>query len=127
MIQQTEGNVRFERSESPRFEETAALGEAIWTTGDPFKKELRELLIELLSVVTWEEALARAVGEILDGHWSRPFVEPSQLSEGPELWPAQRQGISQAMWASSMAKICAFETALRICVSRLDLLSRPCE
>ena len=98
MMQQTEGNVRFERSESPRFEETAALGEAIWTTGDPFKKELRELLIELLSVVTWEEALARAVAEILEGRWSRPFVEPSQLSEGPELWPAQRQGVGQAMW-----------------------------
>ena len=95
---QMEGNVRIEQGESPRFEEACALGEAIWELGEDHKVQLRALIERLLKVVGWKEALARAASEVLEGEWSKRFIEPEAASRGHALWPAQIQGIGQAMW-----------------------------
>jgi hypothetical protein len=95
---QVEGNVRIEENECPRFEEACALGEAIWELGEDHKAQLRALIEHLLKVVGWKEALARAASELLEGDWSKRFIEPQKTSWGRALWPAQIQGIGQAMW-----------------------------
>lgn len=100
MKSQVEGNVRFRTGDALRFEEAVQLAESIWTLGENYKSELEKLLSQLLSVVSWEDALGRAVAEILEGKWSTLLDRGGggAISEEPELWPSQRSGASQAMW-----------------------------
>lgn len=56
------------------------------------------MLRQLLRAVDWEEALARACAEILDGLWARRYTLADPLDRAPKLWPAQAQGVAQAMW-----------------------------
>lgn len=96
LSQQHEGNVRLTQGESPWFGEARQLAEAIWVTGQDYRQGLIDLLRELLSVVTWEEALARACGELLEGLSARHQATVT-IGE-PPLWPSQEQGIAQALW-----------------------------
>jgi SNF2-related domain/Helicase conserved C-terminal domain len=98
MLTQVEGNVRFEAEDQPRFGEAVRLAESIWTLGENFKRELEKLLTQLLSVVSWEDALGRATAEILEGRWARGWERGHASSEVAELWPSQRSGMAQAMW-----------------------------
>lgn len=96
---QLEANRRHEVwGERAAFDEATSLAEQIWTLGRDYKSELLTLLRAMLRVVSWEEALARACAEILDGRWARRYTLADPLDDGPALWPAQRQGLAQAMW-----------------------------
>ena len=53
-----------------------------------------DLLEGLLSKVGWQEALARACAEILEGDWAPTVSGGSDAS----LWPSQEQGIAQSLW-----------------------------
>lgn len=92
-----EANARFERAgEGERYSEAVALAENLWNEGRDFTEGLRNLLGQLLRQVSWQEALARACAELLDGDWA-----PKKLLEAPDrrpLWPSQEQGIAQALW-----------------------------
>ena len=55
-----------------------------------------ELLKALLQVVTWPEALARTIAEILNG--DALFEAGGLLANAPKLWPHQRQGVAQALY-----------------------------
>jgi hypothetical protein len=95
---QVEANARFERADDPkRYEDLARVGENFWAVAQPWNDEFRLLLEQLLSVVSWQEALARACGELLEGDWAARYLTGLSSSEG-ELWPSQRIGIAQAMW-----------------------------
>jgi hypothetical protein len=99
MRMQLEANRRHEvLGEPDAFHEASRLAEQIWAQGRDYKAQLVALLQTLLSAVTWEEALARACAEILDGRWARRYTLADPLDGGPTLWPAQRQGVAQAMW-----------------------------
>ena len=100
MRTQIEANVRFLATEKRRFEEATALAESIWARGENFETELVKLLSDLLSVVSWKEALGRAAAEILEGKWASSTAPygGSGLTEETRLWPSQRSGIAQAMW-----------------------------
>src|SRR5688572_22413072 len=67
---QIEANTRFTRAEERRFEEATQLAEHIWEGGRQFTADLLDLLGLLLHRVSWEEALARACGEVLEGSWA---------------------------------------------------------
>ena len=92
-----EANARFERSaDDGRYSEAVALAENLWNEGRDFTRGLQRLLEQLLRKVTWQEALARACAELLDGDWA-----PKNLLEASDrrpLWPSQEQGIAQALW-----------------------------
>lgn len=95
---QVEANARFDRTDDPaRYAELARIGDNLWEVGQDWTDPFRELLEHLLQVVPWQEALARAAAELLEGEWAREYL--AGLGEGlAELWPSQRVGIAQAMW-----------------------------
>lgn len=96
---QIEGNVRFiQKKESKRFYEACDLAENIWELGKDYNEQLIKLLEQLLSKVSWQEALARACTELLEGEWAKRYKPTSYLSNEPQLWPSQEKGIAQAIW-----------------------------
>ena len=98
LVEHIEANVRFAAADEPdRFEEAAAFADRVWEQGQEYTEGLIALLRQLLSAVTWQEALGRACAELLEGKWARGY-QPVLLGDGPPLWPSQEQGLVQAMW-----------------------------
>jgi len=96
MKSQIESNVRFTRDKDiKRFQEARQVGENYWNAGTDYSKELAALLYDLLRVVPWPEAIARAVVLMLDGDWARSMINRT-ISE-VDLWPSQKQGLAQAL------------------------------
>lgn len=99
---QLEANARFENAgntnEKKRFRETVQIAEEIWKLGRDYNAELIELLEQLLEVVGWRDAIIRAGLELLEGQWAGRYLRDRHLSEDARLWPAQRQGIAQALY-----------------------------
>jgi hypothetical protein len=46
----------------------------MWEVGTNYGQDLLELLRTLLQSVTWQEALARACAEVLEGTWANKYV-----------------------------------------------------
>ncbi|NEQ40013.1 MAG: DEAD/DEAH box helicase family protein [Okeania sp. SIO3I5] len=99
-VSQIEANVRFEniKKESQRFQGAEVLSEKIWELGKDYKDELIKLLKQLLNKVSWQEALARACVELLEGEWAKQYQITSYFGDENPLWPSQIQGIAQAIW-----------------------------
>lgn len=97
MARQLEANARFEKADEPtRYGELVTVADNYWLRGLPWQDDFRELLERLLQVVDWQEALARACAELLEGDWAGPAT--AHQEDRAELWPSQRAGIAQAMW-----------------------------
>jgi len=95
---QLEANARFERSDDgKRYQELVQVAENYWVLGVDFQAQLIALLKRLLRPVTWEEALARACAELLEGEWAEAYLREDYLGEAGSLWPSQKQGIAQAL------------------------------
>jgi superfamily II DNA or RNA helicase len=95
---QVEANVRLTSSDGARFGEARGLAEAVWATGEDFRDGLIALLEQLLRPVSWQEALARACAELLEGSWAARYRDVSGIEELDQLWPSQEQGIAHALW-----------------------------
>ena len=96
MAHQLEANARFDRDTDPtRFRELTTIGNNLWSKGIPWDDEFRRLLLDLLQVVSWQEALARACAELLEGDWVGNLLPNAELAR---LWPSQTSGIAQALW-----------------------------
>ncbi|MGY6588385.1 MAG: SNF2-related protein [Wenzhouxiangella sp.] len=99
---QLEANARFQqtggREEKKRYRETVQIAEQIWTLGRDFNGRLIELLEALLKLADWRDALIRASLELLEGDWAGRYLRDRHLGEEAQLWPAQRQGIAQALY-----------------------------
>jgi hypothetical protein len=98
LTRQLEANVRFTPKDKERFSEAVAIAENYWKAGAPYDQALLALLEKLLRVVTWEEALARASAELLEGDWVRDYLKGQRYMGDLPLWPSQEQGIAEAMW-----------------------------
>ena len=98
LTRQIEANVRLTPKEKGRFSEASAIAENLWQAGQPYNDELLKLLGELLRVVGWQEALARASAELLEGDWVREYLKAQMFVGDLPLWPSQEQGIAEAMW-----------------------------
>ena len=94
---QHETNVRFAPEHAPFFDGAHQLAERLWEVGADYSQDLLELLRTLLQSVTWQEALARACAEVLEGAWANKYVG-TPGGDAPPFWPSQRQGIAQALW-----------------------------
>ncbi len=96
---QAEANARF-APDDERYHEARELAEGLWDLGIDYREGLLALLDQLVRAVTWQEALARAAAEVLEGAWARRYVPADEIDIlEPPLWPHQLQGISQAIWA----------------------------
>ena len=95
---QLEANVRFTAKEKRRFASATSLAINYWEKGVDYNDQLIALLEQLLRVVSWQEALARACAEVLEGDWAKRYLETQLLPGDSALWPSQKQGIAQALW-----------------------------
>jgi hypothetical protein len=99
---QFEANARFEAgggaAEARRYRETAGLAGQIWDLGVDYNDELAGLLEQLLDVVGWQDALARAATELLAGEWADRFLAGRYLADDADLWPSQKLGIAHALY-----------------------------
>jgi len=95
---QLEANVRFTVREKKRYANACSLANNYWEMGTDYNERLISLLEQLLQVVSWQEALARACAEVLEGDWAKRYLEIQILPGDLPLWPSQKQGIAQALW-----------------------------
>ena len=99
---QMEANVRFTAAKDRiRYTELKQIAENIWAMGQDYRDDLIALLEQLLRVVSWQEALARACAELLEGEWAERYLSDDYLAGAANLWPSQRQGIAQALYVLS--------------------------
>lgn len=99
---QLEANARFTVDrQAGQFKGLKTIAENYWAMGRDYSEELLALLQQLLQVVPWREALARACVELLEGTWAVGYLKSSGFSAENALWPAQRQGIAQALYVLS--------------------------
>lgn len=103
MISQLEANARFQKigTESKRYAELYQIAENYWSLGKDYTEELITLLQRLIKAVSWQEALARASAELLEGDWAEQYLHEDYLGDAGKLWPSQKQGIAQALYVLS--------------------------
>lgn len=102
MRSQLEANARFSLTkDSKRYRELKQIAENYWELGRDYNDQLIALLERLLRLVPWREALARASAELLEGEWAQAYLRGDYLPDEASLWPAQRQGIAQALYILS--------------------------
>lgn len=97
MEKQAEINVRYEKGD-PEYEDLSGIAEHYLTKGNDYNEDLLALLRKLLQRVDWEEALARAVAELLEGGWVEKYFKDLHPGQEFNLWPTQRQAIGQALF-----------------------------
>jgi superfamily II DNA or RNA helicase len=93
---QRELNSRFSDEELRRFESTKAFIDGCIQQSEDYKKELLELIDQLIRKTTWKEALACACWDLLEGNESDQVLRNLRLNESG-LWPHQIQAISQGV------------------------------
>jgi superfamily II DNA or RNA helicase len=100
-IFQTEANIRVKLSSSAAaddmYRDIKRIGEYYYSQGSDYNDQLIELLKKLFKDANWEEALARAIAEILESKWMRDYPVLFQALMSQELWPSQKIGIARAM------------------------------
>lgn len=100
-ISQTEANIRVEISSSKKereqYSDIKRIGEYYYEVADDYNDHLIELFSKLFKNATWEEALARAIAEILESKWMQDYPVLYQALITHNLWPSQKMGIARAM------------------------------
>ncbi len=94
---QKEANCRFS-CKDPRYEELKLIVENYLKESTDYQQEILKLLEHLLRYTTWQEALAWAVLEILEGEWLDHYEGLNKLLTNLDLWPSQRLAVAQALW-----------------------------
>ena len=95
--QQREANVRFEAG-SDRYDEAARIARHYREGAEKCTGRIAGLIEDLLKPVRWEEALARAAAEVLEGDWTDRYPEAFRLLQEENLWPHQERAIAQGLW-----------------------------
>lgn len=100
-IFQTEANIRIQPAlsdtEKQQYKDTKRIAEYYFDIASDYNEGLIELFTKLLKDATWEEALARAIAEILESKWMKDYPALYQALITHNLWPSQKIGIARAM------------------------------
>ncbi len=98
---QEEANIRINKNssltEKKQYEAIKLISESYYEDSISYNDKMKELLMELIKEVTWEEAIARAIAEILEGNWLNDYKAILTKLEQTKLWPTQWKGITQAV------------------------------
>lgn len=94
---QAEVNVRYGKGNA-EYDELKGIAEYYLSQSKAFNDKMLELLNRLLQFVDWDEALARAVAELLEGDWVEKYFKDLHPGQEFTLWPTQRQAIGQALY-----------------------------
>ena len=103
LTKQLEADLRIGKNTNNSFEKQlydyiSKIARNYYEAREDYKEEIVDLLEKLLKVTKWEEALARAISELLEGKW---FTELSQLYsqiENIKLWPFQERNLAEALY-----------------------------
>lgn len=94
---QREFNVRFSKEEDvSRYRGTFSFIDGCFKQSEDYKLELLELLDRLIRKTSWQEALACACWDMLDGLDSDKFLKQFNLDQ-TNLWPHQKKAIAQGL------------------------------
>ena len=94
---QREFNVRFSKTEDiSRYTGTFSFIEGCFKQSEDYKSELLDLLDKLIRKTSWQEALACACWDMLDGLDSDKFLKQFNLDQ-TNLWPHQKKAIAQGL------------------------------
>jgi hypothetical protein len=74
------------------------VAEAYWEMGNPSSQWFLGLLEQLLQVVSWREALARSISEVVYSSWMKDYPRLLERVSRMRLWPSQRSAIGQALY-----------------------------
>lgn len=98
---QTEANIRvrpaLSGTEKSQYDDIKSIAEYYYGIAQDYNQGLIDLFTKLLKDATWEEALARAIAEILESKWMKDFPVLYQALITHNLWPSQKMGIARAM------------------------------
>lgn len=98
---QEEANIRVNKNglaeESNQYAAIKLIAESYYDEATPYDEKMKALLEALIKDVTWQEALARAIAEVLEGHWMDDYKSILMRLEQIKLWPSQWKGIAQAI------------------------------
>jgi len=97
MKYQAEINARYEKG-NHEYNDIKDIAEYYLLKSDDYNEDLLGLLRKLLQLVDWEEALARAIAELLEGDWVEKYFKDLHPGENMSLWLTQRQAIGQALY-----------------------------
>lgn len=101
LVVQSEANIRVKRSESPaEYEAFRSIAHHYYDKAQDANEFILDLLQKLIRLVTWREALARAIGELLEGDAIRHDPRLAELFQNldPPLWRVQEEAIGQALY-----------------------------
>ncbi|KJS07120.1 MAG: hypothetical protein VR77_02150 [Flavobacteriales bacterium BRH_c54] len=97
LLKQTEANYRvLEEENESVHQDIKLIAENYFKKATPYR-ELIGLLENLIQPVSWQEALARAIAEVIEGGWLSDFGALSSKLENVKLWPTQKRGLAQAI------------------------------
>lgn len=97
---QDEANLRVckeKEDEREQYDGIKLIAESYWEDSADYKQRIIGLLENLIQQVSWEEALARAIAEMLEGEWLTSYREILEKLQDAKLWPTQWKGLAQAM------------------------------
>ncbi len=97
MKYQAEINARYEKG-NHEYNDIKDIAEYYLYKSADYNDDLLGLLNKLLQLVDWEEALARAIAELLEGDWVEKYFKDLHPGENMSLWLTQRQAIGQALY-----------------------------
>jgi len=100
---QMEANIRVNNNltnefEKKQYENISLIANNFYNSGKDYKDKILELLANLLKITTWQEALARAITELIDRNWFKDFPELYTKLNSLKLWPSQRLAIGEALY-----------------------------
>jgi superfamily II DNA or RNA helicase len=100
-VLQTEANIRIQisssKTEEKQYSDIKRIAEYYFEIAEDYNDHLIELFSKLFKDATWEEALARAIAEILESKWMKDYPILYQALVTHNLWPSQKMGIARAM------------------------------
>jgi len=95
---QEEANIRVGKTISyKQYLSIQKIAENYFEEAFDYNEKIKELLKDLIQQTDWEEALARAIAELLEGGWLAEYREILDKLKNANLWPTQWKGLAQAM------------------------------
>jgi superfamily II DNA or RNA helicase len=101
LIKQTEANARFgieDEYSKNKYNKIKTIAENFYQYSEDYTHGILQLLEQLLKLVTWPEALARGMVELLESKWfSEHYPDTFKKIVHARLWPSQEVAIGQAL------------------------------
>ncbi len=103
LTRQLETDIRFGKNHGNSFEKKLyidinTIARNYYEAGKDYQQGIIELLEKLLKLTKWEEALARAISELLEGKWFSKLSQVYTQLDNIQLWPFQEKNLAEALY-----------------------------